>query len=189
MFYYLCTCLSVFCSLTSSIVNVVCGTRPIDIHLMVSRVPPSSCNFDKFFNIVCVGHFRSGQRGPTYSRVSGPGLLSADLSVLGVRVDQVPDGADEPRLEDDAGQRQQGQLAVVPNGHSAHEHVRVGLESAEGKFLPPRRPHLSEVVDGQDGAILVSLHVHFVPSSVVQVPTHRQDLGAAAQVVPQSETN
>lgn len=116
----------------------------------------------------------------TYPVVLGPRLLPPGGTSFSIGINQVPDSSHEPRLENDAGQRQQGQLGVVPGGHTAHEHVRVGGEPTEVELLTPGGPHLRHPVHREDGAILVPLHVHLVPVAVVEVPADGDDLRTAS---------
>jgi len=61
----------------------------------------------------------------------GDGGLPPRVRVKVVGVDDVADGAAEPGLENDTGQREPGEPAVVPARHAAHVHGRVGRQPAE----------------------------------------------------------
>jgi len=113
-------------------------------------------------------------------------LLASRHAVL-TGVDKVADAATEARLENDAGQGEQRQPGVVPAGHAADEDVRVGGQSSKVELLAARSFALRHLVDGERGAFVAAPHVHLVPVAVVQVAPHRQHLGAAAQVVPESQ--
>ena len=72
-------------------------------------------------------------------------------------------------------------------GHAADENVRVGREPSKLEVAAAGRPHLRHPVDREYRAVLVPLHLHLVPVAVVEVPAHCDDLGAAAQVVPEPQ--
>lgn len=101
-----------------------------------------------------------------------------------VGVDNVANGAVEPRLEYDAGQSEPGEAAVVPSGHATHVHGRVGRQPAKLQLFAGRRSRACGVVHRQRGDSATAFHGHAVPSAVVQVVAGHQDLRASSQVVP-----
>lgn len=114
-------------------------------------------------------------------------FLSPRRPPFSIRVDEIPYRTGKPRLEKDTGQREQRQLLVIPLRHSADKHVGVRRKTSEIELLPAGHLHRGHAVHREDCLVLVPLHVHLVPVTVVQVPADGEDLGAAPQVVPQSE--
>lgn len=114
-------------------------------------------------------------------------LLPPGHGALPVGVHEIPNKSIESGLEYHAGQRQQRELAVVPAGHTAHVDVRVPGELAELELLAARRRDRADTVHGQGGVLVASCYLHLVPVAVAEVVADRDDLGAAAQVVPEPE--
>ena len=114
-------------------------------------------------------------------------LLPPRHRVLAIGVHQIPDQPVEPRLEDDARQREQRELAVVPAGHTAHVDVGIAGQLAELELLSTGRGDRAHTVHGQRGVLRASGDLHLVPVAVPEIVADRDDLGTAAQVVPQPE--
>jgi hypothetical protein len=126
-------------------------------------------------------------RPPSHLGLPGDGGLPPRLDALPVGVHEVPDQALEPRLEDDARQGQEGELAVVPAGYAADVEVRVGVGPAQLELLAPRGRARPEAVHGEARVLPVAQHPHLVPVAVAELPADGDDLRPAAEVVPQPE--
>jgi len=114
------------------------------------------------------------------------GGLPSRVRIKVVGVDDVADGTAEPRLENDAGQRESGEPAIVPAWHAAHIHGRIGRQPAELQLFAGGRGRAGRIVHGQGGDAAAALDGRPVPPAVVQVVAGHQYLGTGAQVVPQS---
>jgi len=123
----------------------------------------------------------------THLRVPALHLLSLGHSALTIRVNEIPNKSIESGFEYDAGQRQECELAVVPAGHTANVDVRVAGKFAELELLAARRGDRADTIHSQGGVFVASGDLHFVPVAIAQVMTDRDDLRAAAEVVPEPE--
>lgn len=143
------------------------------------------------------GLFGASRKLGRYSRYSagfGSHLELAALDLLAPRqlalpvgVHEVPDEALEARLEDDARQGQQGELAVVPAGHAADVDVRVAGQLAELELLAPGARAGGQPVDEEARVLVAPEDLELVPAAVAEVPAERQQLRPAAQVVAQPQ--
>lgn len=114
-------------------------------------------------------------------------LLSPGHGILPVGVHEIPNKSIESRLEYYAGQRQQCELAVVPARHTAHVDIRVPGELAELELLAARRGYRADTVHSQGSIFVAPGDLHFVPMTVAEIVADRDNLCAAAEVVPQPE--
>lgn len=112
--------------------------------------------------------------------------LAPRVRIKLVGVHDVAYGASETRFEYNAGQCQPGEPAVVPAGHAAHVHGRVGGQPAELELLTRGRGRGGRVVHRHGGDAAAAFHGHAVPTAVAQVVAGHQYLSAGAQVVPQA---
>lgn len=114
-------------------------------------------------------------------------LLSPRHVALLVRVNEISNHAVEPRLKNNARQRQQREFAVVPAGHAANVNVRVARQFAKLKLLAARHRGGAHPVHRQRGVLVAPSDLHLVPSPVAEVSANGDDLRTAAQVVPQTQ--
>lgn len=114
------------------------------------------------------------------------GGLAPGMRIKLVSVNDVAHGAGETWFEYDTGQCKPGEPPVVPSGHAAHVHGRVGGQAAELELLARGRGRGGRVVHRHGGDATAAFYGHAVPSAVTQVVAGHQYLGAGAQVVPQT---